>query len=376
MRPAPSFTIGIEEEYLLVDRASRDLVAEPPVVLMERGEALCEGRLTTEFLQSQLEVATRKCGSVQEAAAEIVELRSALSELAGEFGIAIIAASTHPFGRWSTQLPTRKERYDNLARDHQAVARRLLICGMHVHVGLDDDEMRIDLMHQATYFLPHILALSTSSPFWQGRDTGLKSYRLSVFDEMPRTGLPEAFDSWEEFTRHVDVLARAGVMEDSSKLWWDLRPSTRFPTLEMRIPDVCTTAAHGATLAALFQSVLWMLWDLKCRNQRWRSYSKMLVEENRWRAQRYGTDAGLIDFGLGEVVPFKDLLDELIELLAPAARELRCLDELRGARSIIEDGTSAHRQVSTYEQAMADGADESEALHAVIDFLIEETLAH
>lgn len=373
MGTAPSFTIGIEEEYLLVDRSTRDLVAEPPAELLERGEARTEGRMTTEFLQSQLEVGTRKCASVPEAADEIVELRTTLAKLAEEYGYAIIAASTHPFGRWLSQRPTRKERFDALARDHQAVARRLLICGMHVHVGIDDDELRVDLMQQATYFLPHVLALSTSSPFWHGNDTGLKSYRLSVFDEMPRTGLPEAFDSWAEYERHVNVLAEAGVIEDGSKLWWDLRPATRFPTLEMRIADVCTTAAHGATLAAIFQSVLWMLWDLKCHNQRWRAYSNMLVQENRWRAQRYGTDAGLIDFGIGAIVPFEELLDELLNLLAPGARELRCLDELRGARSIVETGTSAHRQVAVYERAMANGADTHEALQAVVDFLIEET---
>ncbi len=191
---------------------------------------------------------------------------------------------------------------------------------------------------------------------------------------MPRTGLPEAFDSWAEYQRHVDVLARAGVIEDGSKLWWDLRPATRFPTLEMRIADVCTTASHGATLAALFQSMLWMLWDLKCHNQRWRSYANMLVQENRWRAQRYGTDSGLIDFGIGGIVPFEDLLDELLHMLSPGARQLRCLDELLGARSILENGTSAHRQLETHQQALADGADSHEALQAVIDFLIAETI--
>ncbi|MCP5034730.1 MAG: carboxylate-amine ligase [Actinomycetia bacterium] len=374
MGAAPTFTIGIEEEYLLVDRATRDLVAEPPTELLERGEARTDGRMTTEFLQSQLEVGTRKCASVPEAALEIIELRATLSKLAEEYGYAIIAASTHPFGHWMSQRPTRKDRYDALARDHQAVARRMLICGMHVHVGIDDDELRVDLMHQATYFLPHILALSTSSPFWSGYDTGLKSYRLSVFDEMPRTGLPEAFDSWAEYQRHIDVLARAGAIEDGSKLWWDLRPATRFPTLEMRIADVCTTAAHGASLAAIFQSVLWMLWDLKCRNQRWRSYANMLVQENRWRAQRYGIDNGLIDFSSGDIVPFPDLLDELLDILSPGARQLRCLDELIGARSIVETGTSAHRQLAIYERAMADGADTYEALQTVIDFLIEETV--
>jgi len=250
----------------------------------------------------------------------------------------------------------------------------MLICGMHVHVGIDDDELRVDLMQQATYFLPHILALSTSSPFWHGEPTGLRCFRLSVFDGMPRTGLPEAFDSWAEYERHLGVLVHAGQIEDASKIWWDLRPSCRYPTLEMRIADVCTTAAHGASLAAVFQSVLSMLFQLKKNNQRWRNYSKMLIQENRWRAQRYGIDEGLIDFGLGQVVPCQELIEELLEMLAPAGRRLDCLDELYGIRSIIADGTSAHRQVAVYEEALAAGADKDEAIRRVVDFLIEETV--
>ena len=195
----PSFTIGIEEEYLLVDRDGRDLVAHPPSELLEQGANRTDGRMTTEFLQSQLEVGTSKCTSVPEAAAEIAELRSTLSEVVTEFGYAIIASSTHPFGTWASQSQTRSERYDKLEEDHQVIARRMLICGMHVHIGLDDDDLRIDLMRQASYFLPHMLALSTSSPFWHGVDTGLRSFRLSVFDGMPRTGLPEEFDSWVDY---------------------------------------------------------------------------------------------------------------------------------------------------------------------------------
>ena len=369
----PSFTIGIEEEYLLVDLETRDLVAHPPEDLLAEGIARTDGRMTTEFLQSQLEVGTRKCSSVSEAAAEIVELRSVLSDLAGEYGNAVVAASTHPFGAWESQELTHTERYEKLDQDHQVVARRMLICGMHVHVGLDDDDLRIDLMRQASYFLPHILALSTSSPFWHGTNTGLRSYRLTVFDGMPRTGLPEVFESWGDYQRHVEVLVEAGVIEDASKLWWDLRPSIRYPTLEMRIADVCTTAAHGASLAAIYQCVLWMLHELKRSNQRWRGYSNMLVQENRWLAQRYGFDAGMIDFGVGSVVPFSDLVEELLEMLGPAADVLGCSDELAATRDILGSGTSAHRQVAVYEAAMADGAEAGEALRAVVDYLIEET---
>jgi carboxylate-amine ligase len=374
VRSEPSFTIGIEEEYLVVDRETRDLVAEPPPALLERGVAETGGLLTPEFLQSQLEVGTSKCASVAEAAAEIRELRRTLSEVAAEFGYAIIAASTHPFGDWTAQRFTHKERYDQLAQDHGVVARRMLICGMHVHVGIDDDELRVDLMEQATYFLPHLLALSTSSPFWHGYPTGLRSYRLSIFDGMPRTGLPEAFDSWAEYQRHVNVLIDAGQIEDASKIWWDLRPSGRFPTLEMRIADVCTTAAHGASVAALFQSILATLWQLKRDNQRWRTYSTMLIQENRWRAQRYGVDEGLIDFGLGQVVPCADLIEELIDLSEPASTRLGCVDELQGIRSIIADGTSAHRQMAVYEAALAEGAEQPDAVRRVVDFLIEETV--
>lgn len=369
----PSFTIGIEEEYLLVDLETRDVVAHPPEDLLAEGVARTDGLMTTEFLQSQLEVGTRKCSSVSEAAAEIVELRSVLSDLAGEYGNAVVAASTHPFGAWESQELTHTERYEKLDQDHQVVARRMLICGMHVHVGLDDDDLRIDLMRQASYFLPHILALSTSSPFWHGTNTGLRSYRLTVFDGMPRTGLPEVFESWGDYQRHVEVLVEAGVIEDASKLWWDLRPSIRYPTLEMRIADVCTTAAHGASLAAIYQCVLWMLHELKRSNQRWRGYSNMLVQENRWLAQRYGFDAGMIDFGVGSVVPFSDLVEELLEILGPAADVLGCSDELAATRDILGSGTSAHRQVAVYEAAMADGAEADEALRAVVDYLIEET---
>ena len=374
MLQEPSFTIGIEEEYLLVDRETRDLVAEPPNELLDRGREATDGRMTVEFLQSQIEVATTKCFTVGQAATEIRELRQTLTDVASDFGYAIIAASTHPFGDWLTQRSTPADRYNKLAVDHGVVARRMLICGMHVHVGIDDDDLRVDLMQQATYFLPHILAMSTSSPFWQGEQTGLQCYRLSVFDGMPRSGLPATFDSWAEYERHLNVLVQSGQIEDSTKIWWDLRPSSRFPTLEMRIADVCTNVAHAASVAAVFQSVLAMLHDLRRRNLRWRTYSPMLIRENRWRAQRYGLDGGLIDFGLGRVVPCDELIEELYEMLAPAARRLNCLDELNGTRSIMDQGTSAHRQVETFEKAVAGGAETREALREVVDFLIAETV--
>lgn len=373
MPSEPSFTVGIEEEYLLVDRETRDLVVDPPDALMARCEKELEERVSPEFMQSQIEVGTSKCDTVSEAGAELAELRGCIARIAADYGLAPIAASTHPFAQWDAQKHTRKERYDELARDMQAVVRRLLICGMHVHVGLDDDELRIDMMQQISYFLPHLLALSTSSPFWRGEVTGLKCYRLSVFEELPRTGLPETFDSFGEYQRHLDVMISAGLIEDATKIWWDVRPSARFPTLEMRVADVCTRIEDGITIAALYVSLTRMLHALKRDNQRWRKYSNMLIQENRWRAQRYGFDEGLVDFGKGDVMPFAGLLDEIIGLVTDHATALDCLAEVEHARDIVRRGTSAHRQMAIFEAAMAGGADKREALVKVVDYLVEET---
>ena len=369
----PSFTIGIEEEYILVDPGSREVVGEPPRGLLEAFEARLADLVRPEFLASQIEVGTPVCRTAGEAGIALAGLRGAVAEVARGFGLAPIAASTHPFSEWRTQKHTDKDRYHTLAMAMQGVARRLLICGMHVHVGVDDDELRIDLMNQVTYFLPHLLALSTSSPFWRGEDSGLNSYRVSVFDELPRTGLPSLFSSWAEYRRHVDILVAAGVLEDSTMLWWDIRPSDRFPTLEMRITDICTSLPDAVAIAALYQCVLHMLYRLRRSNQRWRIYDRMLVEENRWRAKRYGIDGGLIDFGKGAVVSLATLIDELLDLVAEDAETLDCTAQIRHCRSIVQHGTSAHRQRAAYREALDAGASEKEALYAVVDGLIAET---
>lgn len=327
-----------------------------------------------EFLQSQVEVGTSVCRNVVEAHGELAALRSDVSSVAREHGVEIIAASTHPFASWGDQRTTAKERYRALADDLQEVARRLVISGMHVHVGIEDPDLRIELMGQVTYFLPHLLALSTSSPFWHGHKTGLMSYRIAVWDELPRTGLPESFESHAEYGRHVAMLVDAGLIEDGSKLWWDVRPSARFPTLEMRITDVCTRIEDAACIAALYVCILRMLYRLRRGNLRWRRYSSMLVAENRWLAQRYGLDEGLVDFGRGERVSYAELLDELLDLIADDASFFGCSGEVEHARTILERGTSAHRQIEAYERALAAGADEAEALRAVVDRLVEDTL--
>jgi len=367
------FTIGVEEEYLLVDRESRDLIHEAPRGMLAECEALLDEQVAPEFLQCQIEVGTRVCATVAEAREDLVRLRRTVSEVAANHGLALIAASTHPFAVWGAQKRTAKERYEVIERDLQDVVRRLVISGMHIHVGVDDADLRLDLMGQACYVLPHLLALGTSSPFWQGHNTGLKSYRIAVWDEMPRTGLPEIFESYAEFQRFVDVLVRAQIVEDGTKLWWDIRPSVRFPTLEMRISDICTRVDDTICIAAIYRCWLRMLYRLRMANQRWRRYSQHLVRENRWRAQRYGIDQGLVDFGRGEVVPYAELIDEMIELIRPDAEHLGCLAEVEHAREIVRRGTSAHWQVETYEHAIADGAEKPEALRAVVDMLIRET---
>ncbi len=372
-RSAPKFTMGVEEEYLLVDQETRALIVDPPQSLMSECEALCGTQVTSELLRSQIEVGTKVCNNVQEAHEDLIRLRKIIVDVANNHGLAPIAASTHPFSSWTEQKQTEKDRYSSLTTEMQGAARRLLICGMHVHVGIDDDELRIDLMNQMSYFLPHLLALSCSSPFWEGIDTGLKSYRLTVFDALPRTGLPERFASYSEYQRHVRILIDAGSIEDSTKIWWDLRPSARFPTLETRIMDVCTRVDDAVALAAMLVCTMRMLYRLRKSNQRWRIYTPMLIRENRWRAMRYSFDEGLIDFARGQVVPFDELLDELLGLIAEDADALGCTSELAHVRHIVERGTSAHRQLKTFELEIAGGADVDQALRAVVDRLIEDT---
>ncbi|TCM86488.1 carboxylate-amine ligase [Rhodovulum steppense] len=368
---APDFTIGIEEEYLLVDADTCALV-EAPKALMEACMADLGTQVTPEFLQCQIEIGTRVCATVPEARDDLRRLRATVARHAATHGLAPIAVSCHPVADWKDQHHTDKDRYNDLERALAGVARRMLICGMHVHVGIPDPDQRIDLMAQMSYFLPHLLAMSASSPFWQGVDTGLASYRLTVFDNLPRTGLPPRFESWSDYERSVGALVGMGLIEDATKIWWDLRPSARFPTLETRICDVSPRLEHALSIAALTQCIARMLWRLAGRNQRWRVYERFLVGENRWRAQRYGVTEGLIDFGRKQVVPFPELLDELIALLEPDAAALGCWAEVQAARDVIVDGTSADRQRRVHAAALAGGKTADAAVTDVIRALIEE----
>ncbi len=365
---APAFRLGIEEEYLLVDRATLALT-EAPEGLLAACRADLGDQVSREFLQCQVEIGTKPCDDIAAARADLRRLRRTISTHAASFGLSPIAASCHPLADWKQQPHTDKDRYNDLHRSLAAVVRRMLICGMHVHVEIGDDGLRADLMRQASYFLPHLLALSSSSPFWQGQDTGLASYRISVFDNMPRTGLPPNFSNWQDYERSVQALIDLKLIEDSSKIWWDLRPSSRFPTLETRIMDVQPRLEDALMLAALVQCILRMLWRLHRRNQRWRIYENFLIAENRWRAQRYGVTEGLIDFGAGAIVPFADLAEELLDLIAEDAAALGCVPEVTRMRDVVREGTSASRQ----RAAAAPHADDPEArMRAVVTHLIDE----
>ncbi|MCB1382534.1 MAG: carboxylate-amine ligase [Notoacmeibacter sp.] len=366
----PAFTMGIEEEYLLVDRGSLEL-APANEMLMEECRAALAGQVSPEFLQCQIEVGTRVCRTAAEARDDLRRLRLTIAEVADRHGLAPLAVSCHPFADWHSQHHTDKDRYNGLERDLGSVARRMLICGMHVHVGIADDDMRNDLMGQFCYFLPHLLALSASSPFWQGEDTGLASWRLTVFDNLPRTGLPPVFPSHEAYRRAVDLLVANGIIEDGTKIWWDARPSDRFPTLEARICDVSPVLDDGIAIAALVQCILRMLYRLRRLNQRWRVYDHFLLKENRWRAQRYGVTGGLIDLGRGEIVPFGALLQELLQLVAEDAEALGCTAELERHASIVADAGSAGRQRAVWNAALAAGEDAGSAGRRVVQHLME-----
>ena len=370
----PEFTLGIEEEYLLVDKTSRDLVRKAPDGLMQKCESVLDDQVSPEFLQCQIEVGTRVCKSVQGARADLARLRKCIAEIAAKYNLAPIAASTHPFADWMEQRFTDKERYHELAQDLQGVGKRMLICGMHVHVGVENPDFRIDILNQLPYFLPHLLALSCSSPFWHGSDSGLSSYRLTIFDNLPRTGLPPKFDSWGEYERTTGILIKNGLIEDATKIWWDLRPSHRFPTLEMRICDVPSRLDDTITIASLYACLIRMLLRLRRDNLSWRKYERFLVNENRWRAQRYGASGSLIDFGRGEVVPYPELLEELLRLVRPDAEAIGCVNEIENARNIIKRGTSAERQRAVYNEALQQGKSNDQALQMIVDELIEDTV--
>ena len=375
----PPLTLGVEEEYQIIDPETRNLYSYISELISQDQARPTSLDLKPEFMQSQVEVGSRVCRNVREVRAEVTRLRRAVCDMADENGLAIAAASTHPFARWEEQSITEGVRYRELLDDMQGVARRLLIFGMHVHVGFGSDpeakDLMIEIMNQSRYFVPHLLALSTSSPFWHGRNTGLKSYRSVVFGQLPRTGIPHSFTSWAEYKNYEKTLGKVGAfgMSDTiAKIWWDIRPHPVFDTLEFRISDICTTVDEAVCIAALFQAICAKLVKLRRQNMEWRQYRHMHITENKWRAVRYGVQGDLIDFGIQEAVPFNFLMEELLDILDDVVDDLGSRKEVEYVRTILKEGTSADRQLAVYYKH---GGDENreEALKAVVDHLILET---
>jgi carboxylate-amine ligase len=377
--PTPPLTLGVEEEYQIIDPKTRNLHAYISEFLSQDQKREFKLDLKPELMQSQVEVGTHVCRNVKEVRQEVQRLRRAVTQLAEENGVQIAAASTHPFARWEEQSITEGVRYKELMDDMQGIAQRLLIFGMHVHVGFGEDleskNLMIDVMNQARYFIPHLLALSTSSPFWHGRNSGLKSYRSVVFEALPRTGIPHSFSSWGEYKRYERTLEQVGAFgkqDKRAKIWWDIRPHPVFDTLEFRITDICTRVEECVCIAALFQAICAKLVKLRRQNMSWRDYRHMHISENKWRAVRYGIHGELIDFGIEESVPFHFLMQELIELLDDVVDDLGSRQEVEYIHTILKNGTSADRQLAVYRKHGGEENSE-EALKAVVDNLVVET---
>jgi glutamate---cysteine ligase / carboxylate-amine ligase len=374
-REHASFAFGIEEEYFLVDSKTRSIASNPPRQLLNACTSALGDRVAPEYQRCQIEVGTNICTSTCDALVELARSRHVLATIASRYGLAPIAASTHPFASWNTQQHTDKDRYNRIADDLQVLGRRMVIGGMHVHVGIHDNEQLISVMNEIRHFLPLLLALSASSPFWQGEDTGLKSYRTAINDSTPRSGIPEPFNSWSAYQHTVATLVGSGVIEDATKIWWDVRPSARFQTLELRITDVCPCIDDALCIAALFRCLCRRLYRRDLQGQRHSNYPLLLLNENRWRAQRYGLDRGFIDLSHEAILTSAQLLDDLLELIGEDAEFFDCNAEVLHARAILARGTSADRQRALYRQQLACGLSPMQALSAVVDQLITETVA-
>ncbi len=361
MRP---FTLGVEEEFQIVDPQTGELRSHVSELLASSVPVLGD-HIKRELHQSIVEVGTKICADVGELRDEIFRTRRELSNAAERVGLAVAAAGTHPFSRWQDQILSPGVRYDSIVEELQQLARSLLIFGLHVHVGVPDRSLMIDLMNEVRYFLPHLLALSTSSPFWMGRDTGLKSYRTTVFRRFPRTGVPDHFESWSEYENYIQLLVDLHSIDDAKKIWWDVRPHPQFGTLEFRVCDVPTKPEAAVMLGALVQAIVVKLYRLRVRNQGFRTYRRALIEENKWRAARYGIDGKLIDFGRRAEVPMRDLAIELLEFIDDVVDDLGSRRDIDYIHTVLREGTSADRQLAVFR--------ETNDLQAVVRHLIQET---
>ena len=360
----PVFTIGVEEEFQIVDPETWELRSHVSELLASSAATFGD-QIKRELHQSIVEVGTKICANVDELATEVIRSRRGLADAAERVGLRVAAAGTHPFSSWIDQRLSPGERYENIVDELQLLARSLLIFGLHVHVAVPDQSLTIELMNEARYFLPHLLALSTSSPFWMGHDTGLKSYRTAVFRRFPRTGIPDRFESWSEYQEYITLLVELNCLDNARKIWWDIRPHPTFGTLEFRICDVPTAPRATIAIAALAQAVIVKLYKLRTRNLGFRLYHRRLIEENKWRAARWGLDGKLVDFGRRQEVAMRDLALELLEFIDDVVDELGSRGEVDYVRTILRDGTSADRQLRVFR--------ETGDLRAVVRAIVEET---
>ncbi len=361
----PTFTLGIEEEYQTVDPETRDLRSHIHAEIIEKGKLALQERVKAEMHQSVVEVGTSVCANIKDAKIELKNLRRHMIQLARENGLRLASAATHPFADWRMQEVTVDDRYKNIVEDMQLVARANLIFGLHVHVGIEDHETAIHMMNHARYFLPHLLALSTNSPFWLGMNTGLKSYRCKVFDKFPRTNMPDFFPSWSEYDNYVKLLIKTNSIDNAKKIWWDIRPHPFFDTIEFRVCDIPMRVDETIALAALIQATVVKLYKLHEANQGFRLYRKSLLMENKWRAARYGLGGKLIDFGKQMEVPESELIEEYLAFVDDVVNELDSREEVEYIREIMKMGSGADRQLQVFH--------ETGDLKAVVNYIIEET---
>ncbi len=358
------FTLGIEEEYMVINPETRDLTSHDQKIV-EVAEQIHRDRVKAEMHQAVVEVGTGICQNIEEARKDISDLRKLVCGIASNMGLRIGAAGTHPFSHWSKQLITPNPRYDEIVNEMQEAARSNLIFGLHVHVGMSDKNMAIHVVNTIRYFLPHVYALSCNSPFWEGRNTGFKSFRTKVFDKFPRTGLPDYFSDWDEFKNYVNLLIKTGCIDNAKKIWWDVRVHPFFDTIEFRICDVPTRVEETVAIAALFQALVAKLYKLRKQNMSFIVYTRALINENKWRACRYGIDGKLIDFGKQAEVETKELIKELLEFVDDVVDELGSREAIKYVNHMLEQGTGADRQLAVYQQ--------TGSLEKVVDYIIEET---
>ena len=358
------FTLGVEEEFQIIDPETRELRSHIQQILGD-GTVTLNEQIKPEMHQSVVELGTDVCGSIADAREQVIRLRSELATMAGRGGLRIASAGTHPFSHWFDQAITEGERYATIVKDMQQIARANLIFGLHVHVGIPDRNTAIHVMNQARYFLPHLYALSTNSPFWVGRNTGLKGYRLKVFERFPRTGMPDAFESLSEYEDYLKLLIKTGCVDNAKKIWWDIRLHPFFDTLEVRVCDAQSRVDDTLALAAVIQAIVAKLHKLQHNNLTFRIYRRRLIDENRWRASRYGIDGRMIDFGREAEVDTRELLSELLDFISPEVDELGSSQEIEHVERILREGTGADRQIAAWER--------QHNMHDVVDLIVDET---